>query len=245
MLCCPDTCKKYIDENRMKTTKPLTVESATAEQNSLPYSAREEQANAITHGIAALLALIAAILLVHKGLATLNAAQTIGLVIYGISMVILFLASTLYHSIQAPRARTFLKQLDHSAIYLLIAGTYTPFLMISLNDHKATILLMVLWGLAAVGILFKLFFVHRFAKVSLITYLLMGWLAVFVLPDIYHALPRGGFSLLVAGGVSYTVGTLFYAAKRYPYTHAIWHMFVIAGAACHCLAIYYYVLPRA
>jgi hemolysin III len=209
------------------------------------YSAKEELANAITHGIAALLALVACILLVNKGLHSLNALQLTGLIIYGMSMVILFLASTLYHSIQVEKTRTILKQLDHSAIYLLIAGTYTPFLMISLNNRPAYILLMVLWVLALVGIVFKIFFVHRFGKISLITYLLMGWLALFVIPDIYRALPRAGFDLLVAGGLCYTIGTLFYAAKRYPFTHAVWHLFVIGGAACHCIAIYYYVLPLA
>jgi hemolysin III len=209
------------------------------------YSAKEELANAITHGIAALLALVACILLVNKGLHSLNALQLTGLIVYGISMVILFLASTLYHSIQVEKTRTILKQLDHSAIYLLIAGTYTPFLMISLNNRPAYILLMVLWVLALVGIVFKIFFVHRFGKISLITYLLMGWLALFVIPDIYRALPRAGFDLLVAGGLCYTIGTLFYAAKRYPFTHAVWHLFVIGGAACHCIAIYYYVLPLA
>lgn len=209
------------------------------------YSAKEEMANAITHGIAALLALVACILLVNKGLHSLTALQLTGLIIYGISMVILFLASTLYHSIQVEKTRTILKQLDHSAIYLLIAGTYTPFLMISLNNRPAYILLMVLWVLALVGIVFKIFFVHRFGKISLITYLLMGWLALFVIPDIYRALPRAGFDLLVAGGLCYTIGTLFYAAKRYPFTHAVWHLFVIGGAACHCIAIYYYVLPLA
>lgn len=209
----------------------------------LTYSQKEELANAITHGMGAILAVLAGFLLLQKASAQLNMAQTAGVVIYVCSMIVLFTASTLYHSIQHPKARTFLKQLDHSAIYLLIAGTYTPFLMISLNSDKAEILFWVLWSLAGIGIIFKLFFVHRFAKVSLITYLLMGWLALFVLPDIYHALDPTGFKLLVAGGLSYTLGTLFYAAKKYPYTHAIWHVFVLGGAACHCLAIYYYVLP--
>lgn len=215
-------------------------------QNSLAsYSATEELVNALTHGVAALLALFACILLVNKGLNTLSSAQLFGLIVYGSSMVLLFLASTLYHSIQVEKTRTLLKQLDHCAIYLLIAGTYTPFLMISLHTTSAYVLLGVLWGLAAIGIMFKLFFVHRFAKVSLVTYLLMGWLALFLIPDIYRALPRAGFDLLVAGGLCYTIGTLFYAAKRYPFTHAVWHLFVIAGAACHCIAVYYYVLPIA
>ena len=209
----------------------------------VPYNSQEERINALTHALGAVLALLAGIFLLKKGLGSLTSAQSAGLVIYSISMVVLFLASTLYHSIQSPKARTFLKQLDHSAIYLLIAGTYTPFLMISLEGFKADLLLWILWGMAALGIIFKLFFIHQFPKISLTAYLVMGWLALFVLPDIYHALPPAGFFWLVAGGVSYTLGTIFYAAKKYPYTHAIWHVFVLMGAACHCWAIYSYVLP--
>lgn len=208
-----------------------------------PYHKQEERINALTHALGAVLALIAGIFLLKKGLGRLSNAQSIGLVIYSISMVVLFTASTLYHSIESPKARTFLKQLDHSAIYLLIAGTYTPFLMISLEGYKARLLLWILWGMAALGVIFKLFFIHQFPRVSLTAYLVMGWLALFVLPDIYHALPPAGFFWLVAGGVSYTLGTIFYAAKTYPYTHAIWHLFVLMGAACHCWAIYSYVLP--
>lgn len=209
----------------------------------LVFNHQEERINALTHGLGAVLAIVAAVLLTKKGMGHLSTTQMTGLVVYSISMVILFLASTLYHSIESPKIRVFLKQLDHSAIYLLIAGTYTPFLIISLTSPKAQLLLWVLWGLAALGVVFKLLFIHRFPKVSLAAYLLMGWLALVVIPDIYAALPRAGFYWLIAGGLSYTLGTVFYAAKKYPYTHAIWHLFVLAGAACHCWAIYYYVLP--
>lgn len=215
----------------------------TTAHHHLSFNSKEERVNALTHGLGAILAVIAAIFLLKKGMGNLTNAQTAGLIIYSISMVILFLASTLYHSIESPKIRVFLKQLDHSAIYLLIAGTYTPFLMISLTNQKAQLLLWILWSLAALGVVFKLFFIHRFPKVSLAAYLIMGWLALLVIPDIYAALPRAGFFWLIAGGVSYTLGTIFYAAKKYPYTHAIWHLFVLAGAACHCWAIYYYVLP--
>lgn len=211
------------------------------------YAPREERLNAITHGLGALLAVVAGFFLLQKGLGSLSSAQTIGLLIYSISLVVLFLASTLYHSIQSETLRTRLKQLDHGAIYLLIAGTYTPFLMISLStdasNDKARWLLWALWLIAVLGIIFKLFFVHRFARLSLAAYLIMGWLALLILPDIYAALPRAGFFWLVAGGASYTLGTIFYAAKRLPYSHAIWHLFVLLGAACHCWAIYAYVLP--
>ena len=209
----------------------------------LTFNKQEERINALTHGLGTVLALVAALLLLKKGVGHLTTAQTVGLTVYSMSMVMLFLASTLYHSIESPKIRVFLKQLDHSAIYLLIAGTYTPFLMISLTHQKAHVLLWVLWALAALGVVFKLLFIHRFPKVSLAAYLMMGWLALVIIPDIYAALPRAGFFWLIVGGVSYTVGTIFYAAKNSPYTHAIWHIFVLAGAASHCWAIYHYVLP--
>jgi hemolysin III len=209
------------------------------------YSPKEELANALTHGLGAVLSVLATGLLLLKGSAVLTTAQMSGLLVYGLSMMILFSASTIYHSVQTPSARVLLKQMDHSAIYLLIAGTYTPFLIITLHGNTtAHIMLWILWGLAAIGIIFKLFYVGRFQKVSLITYLLMGWLSLILIKDIYHAIDHAGLVLLIAGGLSYTIGTLFYAAKRYAYTHAIWHLFVLGGAACHFLSIYWYVLPR-
>lgn len=209
------------------------------------YSPQEELANAMSHGLGALLAIVGTVLLLLKGSHHLSTVQLGGLCVYGLSMIALFGASTLYHSIQAPSARVLLKQMDHSAIYLLIAGTYTPFLLITLQGSTtAHVMLWVLWGLAAIGIIFKLFFVGRFHKVSLITYLLMGWLSLILIRDIYHALDHAGLVLLIAGGLSYTLGTLFYAAKRYAFTHAIWHLFVLGGAVCHFLSIYWYVLSN-
>ncbi len=209
------------------------------------YSLGEEIANAVAHGLGTAASIVALTLMLVKALPVLPAWELAGIAIYGASMVTLFLSSTLYHSFTHLPTKAVLKRLDHCAIFLLIAGTYTPFLMITLKSPRATLLMAVIWALALAGVVFKIFFVHRFKLASLITYLVMGWLALVVIYDIYQALPRPGFYLLLAGGLCYTVGAGFYAAKQYRYTHAIWHLFVLAGAACHCLSIALYVIPSA
>lgn len=209
------------------------------------YSVGEEIANAVAHGLGTLAAVVALTLMLVKALPTLDAWQIAGIAVYGGSLVLLFLCSTLYHSFTHPPTRAVLKRMDHSAIFLLIAGTYTPFLMLTLQSRMANILLVVLWVIAIVGIVFKVFFVHRFKRVSLFSYLAMGWLSLLVIADLYQALPSPAFTLLLAGGVSYTIGTAFYAAKQVHYTHAIWHLFVLGGAACHAVAIGVYVIPGA
>lgn len=209
------------------------------------YRLGEEIANAVAHGLGAAAAIVALTLMIVKAMPTLDGWQIAGVAVYGASLVLLFLCSTLYHSFSHPRARAVFKRLDHSAIFLLIAGTYTPFLMLTLHSRMASILLMALWGIAVAGVVFKIFFIHRFKRFSLFSYLAMGWLALLVIADLHHALPQAAFTLLVAGGLSYTVGAGFYAAKRVPYTHAIWHLFVLGGAAAHCVAIGVYVIPSA
>lgn len=207
------------------------------------YSLGEEIANAVTHGLGTAAAIVALTLMMVKALPTLSGWQMAGVAVYGGSMIALFLSSTLYHSITSQSAKTILKRFDHSTIYLLIAGTYTPLLMISLHSARAKILLVIIWTLALAGVVFKIFFVHKFKRASLITYLAMGWLSMFVVYELYKALPETAFNLLLAGGLSYTLGAAFYAAKQYRYTHAIWHVFVLGGAACHCIAIAGYVIP--
>lgn len=208
------------------------------------YSVQEEIANALSHGIGTAAAIVATTLLLVKGMPVLTPGQLAGVAVYGASLILLFLCSTLYHSITHEQTKAAFKRLDHCAIYLLIAGTYTPMLMITLKQNAtAQIMLFVIWGLALAGILFKIWFIHRFKKLSLITYLLMGWLSMVLIVDLWQALARPGFWLLLAGGLCFTVGAAFYAAKQYRYTHAIWHVFVAAGAACHCLVIGRYVIP--
>ncbi len=206
------------------------------------YSSEEEHLNALTHGIAAILAIIATLILCIYGYAISWQAGT-SLLAYGISMILLFSASALYHSSDNLEKRLWLKKLDHTAIYYLIAGTYTPFLALFIPTEKAKILLVALWGIALIGTFFKLFFVNRFEKISLTAYIIMGWLAVFIMDDMRTYLSPLALKLLILGGVLYTVGTIFYAAKNYRYTHAIWHIFVILGAASHFFAIWVMLSP--
>ena len=212
-----------------------------ASTSPLDYDPQEELINAYSHGLGAVLAFIAVIFLIVKGYG-LALGQWISLWVYGLSLVLLLSSSMLYHFAQDERKRYWYKKLDHTAIYYLIAGTYTPFLSIGIPTAKAHYLLIALWIIALIGTLFKLVFIHRFQKVSLAAYLVMGWLAVLVMDDMQRYLSRDAIQLLIAGGLAYTVGTLFYALKKVRYSHAIWHVFVLLGAGLHFLAIYCYVL---
>ena len=212
-----------------------------ASTSPLDYDPQEELINAYSHGLGAVLAFIAAIFLIVKGYG-LPLGQWISLWVYGLSLVLLLSSSMLYHFAQDERKRYWYKKLDHTAIYYLIAGTYTPFLSIGIPTAKAHYLLIALWIIALIGTLFKLVFIHRFQKVSLAAYLVMGWLAVLVMDDMQRYLSKDAIQLLIAGGLAYTVGTLFYALKKVRYSHAIWHVFVLLGAGLHFLAIYCYVL---
>ncbi|MCH7317869.1 MULTISPECIES: PAQR family membrane homeostasis protein TrhA [Acinetobacter] len=207
----------------------------------LDYDPKEELINAYSHGAGAVLALIASIFLIIKGYG-LPLGHWISLWVYGFSLVLLLSSSMLYHFAQDERKRYWYKKLDHTAIYYLIAGTYTPFLSIAIPTAKAHYLLIALWAIALIGTLFKLVFIHRFQKLSLAAYLVMGWLAVLVMDDMQRYLSKEAVQLLIAGGLAYTIGTLFYALKKVRYTHAIWHVFVLLGAGLHFLAIYCYVL---
>jgi hemolysin III len=158
-------------------------------------------------------------------------------------MIALFLASTLYHALYATRHRAVFRTLDHCAIYLLIAGTYTPFLLVSLRGTTGWWLFGTIWTLATAGIVAKLWFGGRFPRLSLAGYLAMGWLALIATPQVVEAVGGGGMRWLIAGGLSYSIGAGFYAAKKLPYHHAIWHVFVLIGGVCHFLAVIWYVLP--
>ena len=195
----------------------------------------------MSHALGAVLAVIASVLLLIKG-SDLPRGQFLGLCVYALSMILLFSSSALYHFVTDDTKRYWYKKLDHTAIYYLIAGTYTPFLSIAIPTTKAHYLLIALWVIAAIGTLFKLVFIHRFEKISLFAYLLMGWLAVLVMDDMQRFLSQPALTYLIIGGLAYTVGALFYALKRVRYTHAIWHVFVLIGAGSHFLAIYLYVI---
>ncbi|KAB0479947.1 hemolysin III family protein [Vibrio chagasii] len=208
------------------------------------YSDIEERANAITHGLGVVLGVVGLILLLIRAFDHQADTLTIAsMAVYGSSIILLFLASTLYHSITTEKTKRLLKTLDHCAIYLLIAGSYTPFLLVSLRTPLAMGLMAVIWGIALAGIIMKIAFVYRFKRLSLVTYLAMGWLSLIVVYQLAMNIEMGGLVLLALGGVIYSLGVIFYVAKRIPYNHAIWHLFVLAGCACHFFAIYLYVTP--
>ncbi len=208
------------------------------------YSQSEELANSLTHGVGMLLGIVGLILLLVRALEQQADALTItSMAIYGSSIIVLFLASTLYHAIPHPKAKRWLKTFDHCAIYLLIAGSYTPFLLVSLRTSLAIGLMIVIWTIALIGILMKVAFIHRFKRLSLTTYLVMGWLSLIVIYQLAITLEIGGLTLLAVGGLIYSLGVIFYVSKRIPFNHAIWHGFVLAGCVCHFFAIYYFVEP--
>lgn len=204
---------------------------------------REELANSITHAIGVALSLAALVILVVYAAMQGDGWKVVSFSIYGTTLVLLYTASTLYHSFSSERARHYLKIFDHSAIYLLIAGTYTPFLLVMIRGAWGWTLFGIIWGLAIVGIIFKLFFVHRFNVVSTIIYLLMGWLILIAFRPLITYVPENGLYWLLAGGLSYSFGVIFYLWKRIPYHHAIWHLFVLGGSICHFFAVLFYVLP--
>ncbi|CAM3135516.1 PAQR family membrane homeostasis protein TrhA [Vibrio mytili] len=208
------------------------------------YSQTEEWANAITHGIGMVMGIVGLVLLLVKALD--HQADTLTLTsmaIYGSSIIVLFLASTLYHAIPHPNVKRWMKTFDHCAIYLLIAGSYTPFLLVSLRTPLAIGLMIVIWTIALIGIIMKVAFISRFKKLSLGSYLVMGWLSLIVIYQLAIHLHITGLTLLAVGGLVYSIGVIFYVAKRIPFNHAIWHGFVLAGCVCHFFAIYYFVEP--
>ncbi len=207
------------------------------------YSVAEEIANSVSHGIGCVFGIVGLILLLAQAMEMQADITTItSYSLYGGSIIVLYLASTLYHAIPHQKAKYWLKKFDHCAIYLLIAGTYTPFLLVGLKSPLAQGLMVVIWSMALLGILFKLAFAHRFEALSLVTYLGMGWLSLVVIYQLAMKLSAGGVWLLAAGGVVYSLGVIFYASRRIPYSHAIWHGFVLGGSVLHFCAIYFYVM---
>ncbi len=203
---------------------------------------REERLNMLTHAVGAVLSVVALGWLLARALTHGDAGYILSGGLYGASLVFLYTASTLYHGVQHPRWKEVFRILDHVGIYTLIAGSYTPFTLVTLREDQGWILFFLIWGLALSGIVYKLFSKRRFRAFSTVLYLGMGWLAVFYLGPMAAALPVPGLVLVVAGGLAYTLGVVFYAWHRLPYHHAIWHLFVLAGSACHFFAVVLYVL---
>lgn len=203
----------------------------------------EAIANSVTHGIGALLSVAGLVTLIFLAAMRGGAREIVSVVVYGTTLCLLYLCSTLYHAIPAPRARRILRFLDHASIYLLIAGSYTPFTLLVLRGAWGWTLFGLVWGIAVMGVVFKLFATGRFGVLSGCLYIAMGWLVVIAIKPLLAALPLYGFLWLMAGGLFYTGGMAFYAKDRIPYFHMIWHLFVLAGSLCHFVAVLRYVMP--
>ena len=208
----------------------------------LADSLREEIANALTHGIGAAAALAGGAVLITLAAGWGDGWQIASAIVFAATLLLLYLASTLYHAIPHPTAKRRLKVLDHCAIYLLIAGTYTPFGLIGMRERGGPELLMLVWGMAAAGVVFKLFFTGRFKALSTALYVAMGWIALTAVDDMLASLPAATVGWIVAGGITYTAGTLFYMTERWRYAHAIWHVFVLCGSIAHFIAVSQQVL---
>lgn len=205
-----------------------------------PYSSREEVANSISHGLGLLLALVALPILVLAAIEVGNVRFLVGVSVFGGTMVLLYLASTLYHSISHETAKQLFRVFDHTAIFLLIAGSYTPFSLGVLHGPWGWSMLAIVWTLAIIGITLKIRKQTRHSRISIVLYVIMGWLAVIAVKPIVMLIPVPGILLILAGGLAYTGGLAFFAAQRIRYNHFIWHLFVIAGTTCHFFAVLWY-----
>ena len=208
------------------------------------YSPAEERVNISSHAIGLLLSIAALALLVIHASANGDVWHIVSFSIFGASLIILFAASTIYHSTRDPDSRARLRVVDHASIYILIAGTYTPFTLVTLNGTIGWTIFGISWGMALSGIVLKLFFTGRYELVSTLMYVFMGWIIIFAISPLIDNLSSDGLSWLVAGGIGYTVGAILYGIKQIKFNHAIFHVFVLIGAFCHFVAVYFYVLPQ-
>lgn len=206
------------------------------------YSVVEEIIHALTHGVGVLLSIAGLTWMLYVSIVAEDPWRVAASAVYGVSLVVLFLASTVYHSMYASRHREVFRLLDHCAIYLLIAGTYTPFLLVAMRSDTGWWLFGTIWALATAGIIKKLWFRHRYPKIALASYLVMGWLVVVAAPQVAEAIGPSGMAWLLAGGISYSVGAVFYVLNRMPFNHAVWHVFVLAGGVCHFMSVALHVL---
>lgn len=210
--------------------------------NTYVYSRREEVANAVTHGVGALLSIAALTLLVVFASLKGTAWHVTSFAVYGTTMLMLYTASTLVHSFREGKIKDLFETFDHSCIYLFIAGTYTPIMLTVLRSPLGWTVFGIVWGIAIAGVVFKAFFTKRFVFLSTLFYVLMGWMVVLVWGPLKEVLPAGGLHLLMAGGILYTLGSVFYVWRAFRYHHAVWHLFVVGGSVLHFFAILLYVL---
>lgn len=214
------------------------------EKSSTFYDSREEMLNVITHGIGFVLSIVALVILIVSASKYGTAKHITSFAIFGGSLIVLYAASTLYHYAKNPELRLKLNILDHSAIYVLIAGTYTPFTLVVLKGWVGWTIFGVSWGLAIAGIIFKVFYFGKYDKISTIAYVLMGWVIIFAIKPLIESFPTPGLIWLFAGGLAYSIGAIFYSFKGVRFSHVIFHVFVLLGSFCHFMAVFLYVLPE-
>jgi len=214
----------------------------TIEELKSRYTVREEVANIVTHGLGVVLSIVALWLMVAYAVRDFEIGRVIAASIFGGTLILMYLMSTLYHSFRDPKLKQLFRLLDHSSIYLLIAGSYTPFTLLVLEGAWRWTMLSIVWSLAVAGVVFKIFFIKRFHLVSTALYVAMGWVVLIAIKPLLEATPLGAMVWLTAGGLLYTGGVVFYLWNKLPYNHAIWHVFVMGGSFSHFCAVYWYVL---
>ena len=207
------------------------------------YSPIEEKINTISHAIGFILSIVALVFLVTYANLHGDVWHIVSFSIFGASLITLYAASTFYHSAKKPESRNRLKIIDHASIYVLIAGTYTPFTLVTLNGTIGWVIFGTTWGLALTGIILKLFFTGKYDLISTTMYVSMGWVIVFAIKPLINNLPLQGLLWLFAGGIFYTIGAILYSIKKIKFNHAIFHMFVLIGSFCHFMSVFFYVLP--
>jgi hemolysin III len=201
------------------------------------YTLGEEIAHSVTHGLGAVLSAVALVTLLVLAVTRGTKWHIVSFAVYGVSLLALYLASTLYHGVQKPRLRPILRKVDHACIYLLIAGTYTPFVLVSMRSSLGLTLLTVVWAMAVFGIVYKIFFIDKFVVVTTLAYVVMGWMSVIAWREMVASIPGVGLTFLMIGGGLYTIGVIFYAMTKIRYTHAVWHLFILGASACHFVAV--------
>jgi hemolysin III len=213
------------------------MDTNPVERNRRQLSIAEEIVNSITHGIGVLLSIAALVILVVFAALHGNAWHIVSFTIFGVSLIVLYTASTLYHSFTGEKVKNIFARFDHASIFLLIAGTYTPILLTTLRGTLGWVLFGIIWATAITGIVIRSIYLHRFRKIMVAIYLIMGWMFVFALKSVIHNLPAVSLWFLVIGGITYSLGVVFYAWRNLPYGHGIWHLFVLGGSICHFFAI--------
>ena len=208
------------------------------------YSPTEEKINIISHAVGVILSCVALVLLETRAIQHGGVLPIVSVSIFGASLIVLYAASTYYHSVKKPELRSKLRIIDHASIYVLIAGTYTPFSLVALNGPIGWTIFGISWGLALIGIFLKLFFTGKYDLISTLMYVFMGWVIIFAIKPLINNLSSDGLFWLIAGGAAYTIGAILYSIKKIKFNHAIFHILVLAGSGCHFVSVFFYVLPQ-